>query len=183
MFVRAHRAALALTALVLIATGCGSNGSSRPVSLPSLDATSSASASPTPTTVDDKSAVELVVRRYYALLNAKTSEQQAQQLEAITSADCPCHRPVAAIRDALRRNRHFFGSNRIVHLLPTIDGARVADVIVEYDYTREGVADAGGHIVTASRGRRGVKERVVVQWRNSKWVIIDISQIAAGAPL
>src|SRR3954447_22403483 len=133
--------ALACALAAILAAGCGSGD--KPVALPSLTSSSTASASPSPTgSATELAAVSAVVRRYYQLLNVATSTQQANELAALMVPSCHCREVVDAIRAAVAKRQHFFGQNKVVSVVPNLDGPRSADVLLTYDFTRSGVEDA-----------------------------------------
>ena len=160
--------------------GCGGGGS-KPVSLPSLSPLDS----PTPTATSSQTeldAVSAVVRQYYSLLNGDTTRANASALSALMTASCPCQEVVSATKQAVARHQHFFGTNRVVSAVPNLDGPNAADVLVTYDYTRSGIKDANGHVVSSGPGRRGTTQDFRLIKRDGRWLIAKILRVSAGKP-
>ena len=182
VFVRGGRLALltgAFAVLLGVLAGCGGGGS-KPVSLPTLPSTSSSPTASATSSQTELDAVSAVVRRYYQLLNVPTSLTQASQLEALMTLDCHCRDVVRAIRGALSEHQHFFGTNKIVSLVPNMDGDRAADVLLTYDFTRSGLADSHGRVISSGPAMTGATQDFRLAELNGRWLISQILRVSPG---
>jgi hypothetical protein len=127
-------------------------------------------------------AVTALVRRYYSLLNGSTSLANANALARLMTPDCTCQEVVQSTRSAVAKGQQFFGSNRVLSVVPSLDGPAAADVVVTYDYTRSGVKDRTGHVISSGRGRNGTTQDFRLVKRNNAWLINAILRVSPGAP-
>src|SRR5947209_19756930 len=130
-------AALALAA----AAGCSSSGS-KPVALPSISSTTSAS--PTPSQVVPARAASAVVRRYFALKAHLAQDMNTAPFEAIETPQCPCRKFLTSIRETAAQGNHYFGTARIRSLTPAVDSAQQIEVLVQYDTSPGGTQSKSG---------------------------------------
>jgi hypothetical protein len=171
--------ALACALAAVLAAGCSSGD--KPVALPSLSPSQTAAASPSPTSsATEIAAVSAVVRQYYALLNVTTSRQQANQLAALMTPSCHCRDVVKAIRAAVTKGQHFFGQNKVQSLVPNLDGPRAADVLLTYDFTRSGIKDASGRVVSSGPGMKGATQDFRLERQGDRWLISQILRVSSG---
>ena len=182
MFLLGRRLGLACVAAVvaLLVGGC-SGGGSKPVSLPSISPTDAPSPSAT-STQTQLEAVSAVVRQYYSLLNGDTTTANATALAALMTPSCPCREVVTATKQAVARHQHFFGTNSVVSIVPNMDGPAAADVLVTYDYTRSGIKNASGRVVSSGPGRRGTTQDFRLVKQNGAWLIAKILRVSSGKP-
>src|SRR5437016_6286225 len=118
--------------MVVAAAGCAGS-SSHPRTLPPLATTPAASTPTADTKSAELAAASQLVRRYFNLLGAATTDATAAALDGITSPGCACRRTAEAIRTAVRANERYIGTARITSLVPSFDSARQAEVLVRYD--------------------------------------------------
>lgn len=174
-------AVVAMLAAAGCLAGC-STGPGKPTTLPTLTPTTGA-ATPTPSpTASDLEAATNVVRRYYALLNAPTTAANADALSRLMTSTCKCQEVVEVTRAAVRKHERFFGRNQVVKLTPSRDGSAAAEVLVTYNYTRSGLLDANGRVVSQSTGRRGTTQVFRLLQSPRGWLITAIERVTAGAP-
>jgi len=171
-----------LAAGIVLLSACSSSGST-PRTLPRLSTTPAAATSAAPPTskAAELAAVKAVVRRYYALLNAPTTVANANALAALMTKDCTCRRVARSIRRLATAHRSYFGHSTVVTLRPSIDSQSNADVYVQYDYTRGGYRDDGGHILHIEPGHVGVKVDFRLVGNGSGWLIAQVDLITSGS--
>ncbi|MDQ1696728.1 MAG: hypothetical protein QOJ03_2081 [Frankiaceae bacterium] len=190
MFVPGRRTAVGWGVAVIVAamlagaTGCSSSGST-PRTLPPLSTTPAADAT-TPPANSDKAelrAATAVVREYFRLLNAPTTSLTASAMEALMTADCACKKVAVSTKEVADKGQHYFGETRITHVSPALDTATAAEVLVNYDYSRSGIADAEGRIVTSSPGRRGATLDFKLRRQGQAWLIRALVYVRPGRRL
>lgn len=169
-------AAASVCAVGLVAGCSGDPG--EPRVLPSLTATPSPST--TPTAASDLEAATQVVRKYYSLLNAATTSANADALAALMTASCKCREVAQSTREVAAKHQHYFGEILLTSVLPSINGKAAADVLVHYDYTASGVADADGQVVRSSPGRKGIGVDFRLVREKSDWLIAEILTVSPG---
>lgn len=125
-------------------------------------------------------AVSAVVRRYYDLLNEPTSLANAASLSALMTRDCVCQQVVEATREAVSKHRVFFGRNRVVSIIANLDASTAADALVTYDYTKSGLKDATGRVISSGAGHIGTTQNFRLIKRNGKWLISTILRVSPG---
>jgi hypothetical protein len=183
VFVGTRRVAAGLGLGALLLAGAGCAAGDKPRTLPPLTATPTPVASSTPVS-DDKAqlaAAEAVVRRYYALLNAPTTEANASALAALMTSTCKCLDVVRATRAAARARHHFFGHLSLVSVVPHLDGLADADVLVTYDFSRSGIADAQGRELHADPPTSGASVNLQLRRVQGEWRIAQILNLSAGS--
>jgi hypothetical protein len=180
--------ALAVAALLSM-TGCGSGSSSGPGTLPPLSAppsTSPSLASPAPSTSAaggkkaELAAATAVVRRYYRLLNAPTSEASANALQALILPNCKCQEIVRSLRSATRKHEHYVGSGHLTALRAAYDSPQQVQILVSFASTKGGLARGDGSFVQHTKAQRNVTENVFVFRTHADWMISEIDLVSAG---
>ena len=184
MFVAGPRRGLliGLAATCMAALAACSGGSSQPRTLPALSTTPAAVTSTAPPTskAADLAAVKAVVRRYYALLNAPTTVENADALAALMTADCKCRRVADSTREVAQRGQHYFGRITNLSMTPSLDGDNSADALVQYDYSAGGIRDSVGRVIARTEGRTGTLLSFHFSKRSGRWLISSVSQLRAG---
>jgi hypothetical protein len=182
VFVAGRRIVVALgLAGVLLTAACGSSGE-QPRTLPPV------STSPTPTATslpayDEKEALQAataVVREYFRILNAKTSRATANQLGQLMTPTCECRKVAASTREVAEAGNHYFGRTHVVQLKPALDTATSAEVLAEYNFTRSGIANGSGSVLSASAGRTHAVMNIRLQLENSRWLIAELVYVRDG---
>ena len=182
MFVRGRGVALACAFAAVLSAGCSSGD--KPVALPSLTPTDSPSGSPSPTnSAAILASVTAVVRSYYSLLNAPTTEANGEALAALMTADCTCRRVATSTIDIARKHEMYFGVTKVVSITPVVDSPTLADALVEYSYDDSGIRDSRGHVISRSPGRRGSKLLFYFSLENGAWRISEVRSISNGQPI
>jgi hypothetical protein len=177
-------AGAALTVLGL--AGCSSSSDSDPTSLPTLSPNAS-TASPAPSVSPSETgkkaelaAATAVVKRYYELLNAATTVENARRLETLMTPDCKCVRVAQSTRAVARRHRRYYGKTTLVAIRPSLDGPQDADVLVRYDYSTTGIETQSGEKLTSAPGRVDNQVDIRLRRSGSTWLISAVNVLSDG---
>jgi hypothetical protein len=172
----------------MMLAGCGGSASSAPTSLPQLTKTpvaTPASPSPSPTTVSKKAelaAAKAVVTRYYSLLNAATTVQNATRIADLMVQGCSCLRVARSTRSVARKHHRYYGRTTVTARRANLDGPKSADVLVRYDYTDTGIETLSGRRLTHIEGRTDNQIDVRLQLIGGQWSISALEVISNGHP-
>lgn len=178
------RRRFALLATVLAAlfaallTAC-SAAAVHPRTLPTLTASPTASPTPTPSTSDLEAATD-VVRQYYALLNAATTNANAEALARLMTTTCRCQEVARSTREVAAKHERYFGKTVLRDLKVDAASATVVNILVSYDYDRSGIVDERGNAVTSSPGRTGASANFRLRKARNAWLIDAIVYLNKG---
>jgi hypothetical protein len=171
--------AASLAALLAGIGGC-SGSSGGPRSLPPLSTTPAATTSPPVSEKTELQQATAVVRDYFQLLNSSTSLATARALAALMTADCKCRRVSSSTREVALKQEHYFGRTTVTNVTPALDGPGMADVLVNYSYTRSGIAAKDGRVLSSSPGRRGAALDFKLRSDGASWLIAELVYVRTG---
>lgn len=163
-------------------SGCGAGPGQRATALPAIQPAAStglARSTPPrpPVAAGDRLAVERVVRRYYRIVDHLREDMDAAGLAAIMTPSCGCRALPRAVRRAIARRQRFFGTAHLLDLAPSIDGPRLADVLVAFNATRGGLVDQAGQVVASAPGVRQQRRDFVLIRQAGTWLIDRIVRL------
>ena len=167
-----------MASAIALAAACSTNPG-RPTTLPTL--TPSPTASPTPSTSDLEAATN-VVRLYYALLNAATTEANADALARLMTPGCKCQEVAQSTREVAAKHEHYFGRTTVRDIRATPDSPDLIEILVSYDYERSGIANEQGRAIKASPGRHGASADFTLTRSEDHWLISAIIYVSKGQP-
>ncbi len=116
-------------------------------------------------------AVSRVAKRYYAALDHLRVRMDPAPVAALIAPDCPCRAQVRAIEAAIRRGERYTDRVRVRTLLPHLDQADRADVVVSVDVRRGGLLDAAGRRIGAATTTYGVHRELMLRRIGRRWLI------------
>jgi glutamate-1-semialdehyde aminotransferase len=168
---------------ILAASACGTGGSDRPRTLPPVSTTPAAAATSAGATDDEAAALAAataVVRQYFTLLNAETTTSVAQQLAALMTRSCACRKVAQSTREVALAGNHYFGKTKVTDLSAALNSPSEAQILVQYDFTRSGIARRSGQVVSTLPGRRGALMSIRIQRDSENWLISELLYVRDG---
>jgi hypothetical protein len=173
------RVGTAVLAGLLSAGLAGCSGSDpKPGTLTPTPTASSTTASRSPSATTPEQQIEAAVRAYYAELTTAVRTSDAAKLEAMTSRDCPCRRPVSVIKANARKGysapeASFSASSLQVHdVEPRVAGALITTDEAAYD-----VLDTSGKVVGSVPARHHQLDLTLVLNEN-RWIIANVIDLS-----
>jgi hypothetical protein len=164
----------------MCAAGC--SGGDKPGTLPLLSSTPTPSAtSATPSAHQLEAEAEAVVRRYFILVNAGTSQTVADQLTQLMTASCSCQRVPTSLRNASIRKRQYFGSAHLKKVVVFLKPREFADALVDYDTSASGLRDSDGTVLQSEPASRDVQLIFRLVRQRDQWLINEVTKLARGS--
>ena len=180
MFVGGRRLGLAFVAALMALGAVGCNGSSdSPAVLPPISTTPTPSQS-TAAAESPKAAAIAVVREYFKAKNEAVALMDTAPLHPLLTADCPCRRFLASVRQTRRAHHAYFGSSHLRAATPTDSSATAVQILATYDTTRGGTKDDSGHVLFSGPARHNLTALFEVQLVENQWLIADIASVSKG---
>jgi len=161
--------------VAVLAVGCSSDPG-HPRTLPNLTAT------PTPSPTPKVSDLEATARSWFRLLQGPTTLATADAIDDITTPSCKCRRASASIREAVRKEEHYFGRIRLISLRAALDGRNLGEVVVTYDQDAGGLKSADGRVLSSVVAHVGVSSVLRLTRQQGGWRISAIEAISEGKP-
>jgi hypothetical protein len=105
---------------------------------------------------------------------------RASNFARIETANCPCRKFLASLKDVADRHQHYFGHARLTSMTPVVDSRTSVEVLVVYDSSVGGIRDASDKTVSTSAARTGVTELFFVTLSGDRGLVRGITVVHEG---